>query len=59
MMKKFYKWMKKDRISNTMIEVTKDYFSDDDEFINEKNGWVKLDQYVEIKEDVIDGKEDD
>lgn len=58
-MKKFYKWMKKDRISNTMIEVTKDYFSDDDEFINEKNGWVKLDQYVEIKEDVIDGKEDD
>ncbi len=59
MMKKFYKWMKKDRVSNTMIEVTKDYFSDDDEFINEKNGWVKLDQYVEIKEDVIDGKEDD
>lgn len=58
-MKKFYKWMKKDRVSNTMIEVTKDYFSDDDEFINEKNGWVKLDQYVEIKEDVIDGKEDD
>ncbi len=46
----FYKWFKKGRSpKSTMIETTKDYFSDGDEYINAKNGWEKLpDKYIEL-----------
>ena len=41
--------------TDTMIEVTKDYFADGDEYINGKNGWQKLpEQFIEVK---VDGKD--
>lgn len=47
---KYYKWLKYDKnVTPPVIEATKDYIPDGNEFINEKNGWVKkLDDYVEI-----------
>ena len=48
---KFFKWFKRPEVKNTRVEVAKDYFSDDDEYINAKNGWEKLpDQFIELKE---------
>ena len=44
-MKKFYKWYKQP-VEGTRLEVTKDYFSDGDEYINEENGWVKIHESV-------------
>ncbi len=50
MLVKFYKWFKKGRSpKSTMIEVTKDYFSDGDDYINAEQGWEKLpEQYIEL-----------
>jgi len=49
-MKKFYKWFKVVEDNTTMVEVSKNYFSDDDEFINEENGWTKLENdFIEIE----------
>lgn len=57
MLKKFYKWVKVPPTTSTMIEVTKDYFADGDEYINEANGWKKLEnQHIEVE--VEDGTED-
>ncbi len=50
-MKKFYQWFRIIEGNNTMIEVTKNYFSDDDECINEENGWTKMSNYIEVKND--------
>ena len=51
-MTKYFKWMRKNGPKSTMIEVTKDYFSDGDRYINADNGWIKLDkQYIEIEDD--------
>jgi len=48
---KFFKWFKRPEVKGTRFEVAKDYFSDDDEYINAKNGWEKLpDQFIELKE---------
>ena len=48
---KFFKWFKRPEVKGTRVEVAKDYFSDDDEYINAKNGWEKLpDQFIELKE---------
>lgn len=45
---KFYKWYKIP-IEGTRVEVTKDYFSDNDPYINPENGWVKLENlYIEV-----------
>lgn len=50
MLKRFYKWIKLPPANDTMVEVTKDYFSEDDEYINAKSGWEMLpDQFIEIK----------
>ena len=59
MLKRFYKWMKVKQDKETMVEVTKDYFSEGDDYINAKNGWTMLPkQYIEIfieeKKDVKD-----
>ncbi len=56
---KYYKWMKTEVAKPTMLEVTKDYFADGDDFINEKNGWEKLDnQFIDIDWDEKDGDGD-
>jgi len=48
---RFYKWYRQP-VSGTMLEVTKDYFADDDNYINEENGWVRIDEeYVELEID--------
>lgn len=49
-MKRFWKWFKLPvHESETRVEVTKDYFSDNDEYINEQNGWCKLEaNYIEV-----------
>lgn len=50
MKKRFYKWMKLHQEKKTMLEVTKDYFSEEDDYINAKNGWTMLpQQYIEIQ----------
>jgi len=50
MKKRFYKWIKVPPATETMIEVTKDYFSDGDEYINEENGWKKITtDYLEVE----------
>jgi len=50
MYKKFYKWIKIPPTTETMVETTKDYFSEDDEYINAKNGWQMLpEEYIKIK----------
>ncbi len=55
MLKKFYKWVKVPPATGTMVEVTKDYFADGDEYINEKNGWTKWEnQYIEVEVDDAD-----
>lgn len=52
MRKKFYKWCKLPPATCTMIEVTKDYFAEDDPYINPENGWVKIeDDYIEVEVD--------
>jgi len=49
MLKRFYKWFKLPQAKETMLEVTKDYFSEEDEYINAKNGWEMLPkEYIEI-----------
>ena len=49
-MKRFWKWFKVP-VEGTRVEVTKDYFADGDEYVNEANGFVKLkENYIEIKE---------
>lgn len=49
MKKKYYKWFKQP-VVGTRVEVTKDYFSEDDEYINEANGWVKIDKhFIEVE----------
>jgi len=49
MLKRFYKWMKVPPTTETMIEVTKDYFAIGDEYINEANGWVMIaDDFIEV-----------
>ena len=50
MKKTFYKWFKQP-VDGTRVEVTKDYFSDGDEYINEINGWVKLHDKKLVLED--------
>ena len=48
MKKKFYKWYKLPQATDTMLEVTKDYFAFGDEYINEDNGWTPmLDEFIE------------
>jgi len=50
MWKRFYKWLKLPQSKETMLEVTKDYFSEDDEYINAKNGWQMLPKdFIELK----------
>jgi len=50
MWKRFYKWFKLPQSKETMLEVTKDYFSEDDEYINAKNGWQMLPKdFIELK----------
>ena len=50
-MKKYYKWYKLPPATDTMLEVTKDYFADGDEYINAENGWVKMeDDYIEVQD---------
>lgn len=50
MKKRFYKWIKIPPVTKTMVEVTKDYFSDGDEYINEANGWKKITtDYIEAE----------
>jgi len=50
-MKKYFKWFHKDTVEKTRVEVTKDYFSEDDEYYGDaKNGWEMLPkQFIEIK----------
>jgi len=49
---KYYKWAKVPPTTETLIEVTKDYFAEGDEYINEENGWIKLeDKFIEIKDE--------
>lgn len=49
-LKKFFKWYKLPQEKDTMIEVTKDYFSEDDEYINPENGWHMLPkEFIELK----------
>lgn len=49
MKKKYYKWFKQP-VVGTRVEVTKDYFSEDDEYINESNGWVKIyEHFIELE----------
>ena len=56
MFKKFYKWFKLPQEKETMLEVTKDYFAEDDEYINARNGWNMLPkEFIELK---IGEKED-
>ena len=53
----YYKWYKKVEGDSTVIESTQSYFSDDNEYINEENGWTKNeDDYIEI-EGEDDGEE--
>lgn len=41
--------MKVPPTTETMIEVTKDYFAIGDEYINEANGWVMIaDDFIEV-----------
>jgi len=50
---RYFKWFKKPGKNDTRIEVTKDYFSDGDDYINRKTGWTKLPkQFIEEKENV-------
>lgn len=50
---KFYEWFKMPVSGETRIEKTKDYFSDNDEYINEKNGWTKNEsKFIEIEDGV-------
>jgi hypothetical protein len=56
MLKRFYKWFRTPPVTETMLEVTKDYFSEDDEYINAKNGWQMLpEEYIEV---MIEEKKD-
>jgi len=57
MKKKFYKWYKQP-VEGTRVEVTKDYFSSDDEYINEANGWVKIHEHFIELEDNKDEEKD-
>ena len=50
-MKKYYQWFKIAPDNETMVEVTKNYFSDGDEFINEENGWTKTSNHIEVKDE--------
>lgn len=51
MIKRFYKWFRVPvEAGNTRVEVTKDYFCDGDEYINENEGWSKIiDHYIDIE----------
>lgn len=50
MLKRFYKWIKLPPTSDTMVEVTKDYFSEDDKYINAQNGWQMLPkEYIKVR----------
>ena len=51
MIKRFYKWFRVPvEAGNTRVEVTKDYFCDGDEYINETEGWSKIiDHYIDIE----------
>lgn len=54
---KFYEWFKMPVSGETHIEKTKDYFSDNDEYINEKNGWTKNEsKFIEIEDGVNNEK---
>lgn len=54
---KYYKWYKIVPSMPNMIEVTKDYFNDESEYINAKNGWTKKeDDFIEVKGET-DGKQ--
>ena len=56
MIKRFWKWIKKEP-NNGVIESTKDYIDDENEYINAQNGWEKLpDEFVEIR---VKEKEDE
>ena len=55
---RYYRWWKFDK-DNDLVEVTKDYFHEDDGYINEMHGWEKFEtDYVdiEIKEEKKNGK---
>ena len=51
MKKKFFKWFNKATLEDTRVQVTKDYFSEDDAFYGDaKNGWEMLpDNFIELK----------
>jgi len=55
--KTFYRWMKVPPTTETMIEVTKDYFSEGDEYINRDNGWTPLNESITVKVEENDKKE--
>lgn len=49
---RYYRWYKKVDSNPNMVEATKDYFNEQDEYINEANGWKKIeDNFIDIEED--------
>jgi len=50
-MTRFHLWYRKVPTTSTMIEVTKNYFADGDDFINADNGWIKTDMYIEVEDE--------
>ena len=57
MIKKFFKWINKSSAKLGIVESTKDYVADGNEYINEKNGWVKVPKdYVEVEMEDNDEK---
>lgn len=56
-MKRFWKWCRLPDTNHnaTRVEVTKDYFSDEDPHINKENGWTKVEEhYIDVE--VEDGE---
>jgi len=46
---RYYKYYKQP-VEGTRVEVTRDYFTDNDEYINEENGWIKIhEHYIDIE----------
>lgn len=58
MIKRFFKWIKKSSADLGIIECTKDFVSEGNEYINEKNGWEKVPtEYIDIDMEDKDEKE--